>query len=52
MQIMYGLHMEIMIKYIYEEKETNQIITTYEKKIAAIGFEDNKITINGSDKNI
>ena len=39
-------------KYIYEEKETNQIITTYEKKIAAIGFEDNKITINGSDKNI
>ncbi len=22
------------------------------KKIAAIGFEDNKITINGSDKNI
>lgn len=39
-------------KYIYEEKETNQIITTYDKKIATIGFEDNKITINGSNKNI
>ena len=39
-------------KYIYEEKDTNQIITTYEKKIAAIGFEDNQITINGSDKDI
>ena len=39
-------------KYIYEEESTNQIITTYEKKIAAIGFEDNKITINGSNKNI
>ena len=39
-------------KYIYEEKETNQIITTYEKKIAAIGFENNEITINGSNKKI
>ena len=39
-------------KYIYEEKDTNQIITTYEKKIAAIGFEDNQITINGSDKDV
>ena len=39
-------------KYIYEEKDTTQIITTYEKKIAAIGFEDNQITINGSDKDI
>lgn len=39
-------------KYIYEEKEINQIITTYDKKIATIGFENNKITINGSDKNI
>lgn len=38
-------------KYIYEEKETNQIITTYDKKIATIGFENNKITINGSNKN-
>lgn len=39
-------------KYIYEEKDTNQIITTYGKKIAAIGFEDNTITINGSEKDI
>ena len=39
-------------KYIYEEKETNQIITTYDKKIATIGFENNKITINGSNKDI
>lgn len=39
-------------KYIYQEKDTNQMITTYEKKIAAIGFEDNTITINGSEKSI
>ncbi len=39
-------------KYIYDEKESNQIITTYEKKIAAIGFENNTININGSNKNI
>ena len=39
-------------KYIYEEEETNQIITTYDKKIAEIGFEENTININGSDKNI
>ena len=37
-------------KYIYEDDETNQIITTYDKKIAAIGFEDNVININGSEK--
>lgn len=39
-------------KYIYDEEETNQIITTYDKKIAAIGFEENTITINGSQKDI
>ena len=39
-------------KYIYEDPETNQIITTYDKKIAALGFEDNKITVNGSQKDI
>ena len=39
-------------KYIYEDKENNQIITTYEKKSAAIGFEENVITINGSEKEI
>lgn len=38
--------------YIYDEKESNQIITTYDKKIAAIGFEENSITINGSKKTI
>ena len=39
-------------KYIYEDEETNQIITTYDKKSAAIGFEENVITINGSQKQI
>lgn len=39
-------------KYIYEDKATNQIITTYEKKSAAIGFEKNIITINGSEQKI
>ena len=37
-------------KYIYEDKENNQIITTYEDKIAVIGFEENKMTVNGSEK--
>ena len=39
-------------KYIYEDEKTNQIITTYDKKSAAIGFEENVITINGSQKQI
>ena len=39
-------------KYIYEDTETNKIITTYDKKIAAIGFEGNTININGSNKEI
>lgn len=39
-------------KHIYKEDETNKIITTYGKKIAAIGFEKNSISINGSDKEI
>ena len=33
-------------KYIYREEENNKIITTYGKKSAAIGFEENAITIN------
>lgn len=37
-------------KYIYEDEETEQIITTYNKKIAEIGFENNTININGSEK--
>ena len=39
-------------KYIYEDKNTNQIITTYEKKSAAIDFEKNILTINGSEQKI
>lgn len=39
-------------KYIYEEESTNQIITTYSKKIAEIGYENNVININGSEKTI
>ena len=39
-------------KHIYHDEETNKIITTYEKKIAEIGFDDNIININGSDKEI
>lgn len=39
-------------KHIYEDTEINKVITTYEKKIATIGFDDNKIEINGSNKNI
>lgn len=39
-------------KHIYHDEETNKIITTYEKKIAEIGFDNNIININGSDKEI
>ena len=39
-------------KYIYIEEETNEIITTYDDKIASIGFESNKLTLNGSTKKI
>ena len=39
-------------KHIYEDEKTNKIITTYEKKIAEIGFDDNTININGSNKEI
>ena len=37
-------------KYIYEEKENGKVITTYNKKIAELGFDKNKIEINGSEK--
>lgn len=37
-------------KYIYVETETNEVITTYDDKIASIGFEANKMTLNGSVK--
>lgn len=36
-------------KYIYEDEENNQIITTYEDKIATMGFDENQIEINGSE---
>lgn len=39
-------------KYIYIEKETDEIITTYDNKIASIGFDANKLTLNGSIKKI
>ena len=39
-------------KYIYIEEETNEIITTYDDKIASIGFDANKMTLNGSVKKI
>lgn len=37
-------------KYIYEDEENNQIITTYNTKTAAISLEKNTININGSNK--
>ena len=37
-------------KHIYIEEETNEIVTTYDDKIASIGFEVNKMTLNGSAK--
>ncbi len=37
-------------QYIYEDTETEKMITTNNKKIAEIGFEKNEININGSDK--
>lgn len=39
-------------KYICIEEETGEIVTTFDDKIASIGFEANKITINGSTKKI
>ena len=39
-------------KYIYIDEENNKIVTTYDKKVATIGFEDKKININGSNKKI
>lgn len=37
-------------KYIYEDTENNNIVTTYNNKIASISLEKNKININGSTK--
>ncbi len=38
-------------KYIYEDTENDNIVTTYNNKIASISLEKNKININGSTKN-
>ncbi|MCI8655174.1 MAG: hypothetical protein HFJ48_04815 [Clostridia bacterium] len=38
--------------YIYEEEETDQIITTTDKKMAAIGFKEKTITVNGKSTKI
>ena len=37
-------------KYIYEDKENNNIVTTYNNKIASISLQKNQININGSNK--
>ena len=37
-------------RYILIEDEINEIVTTYDKQIASIGFETNKLTLNGSTK--
>lgn len=37
-------------KYIYEDTENDNIVTTYYNKIASISLEENKININGSNK--
>lgn len=39
-------------KYIYQDEKTEKIVTTYDKKIAEISFDENEININGSDKKI
>ena len=38
-------------KYIYEDKENDNIVTTYNNKIATISLEENKMNVNGSNKN-
>lgn len=38
-------------KYIYEDKENDNIVTTYNNKIATISLEKNKMNVNGSNKN-
>ena len=39
-------------KYIYEDESSNKLITTYEKKIAALEKDNKTIEINGSQKQI
>ena len=39
-------------KYIYDDKDNNQIITTSDKKVATLKFDSKIININGSEKEI
>ena len=39
-------------KHIYYDEDINKVITTYDEKIAEIGFDNNSININGKDKQI
>ena len=39
-------------KYIHIEEDTGEIVTTYESKIASLGIDSNKMTVNGSVKKI
>ena len=36
--------------YIYEDTDNNQIITTYNTKIATVSLKNNNMTVNGSNK--
>ena len=38
--------------YIYIEEEINEVVTTYDKKIASISFDVNRLIINGSTTKI
>ena len=38
--------------YIYIEDEINEVVTTYDKKIASVGFEVNRLIINGATTKI
>lgn len=39
-------------KYIYLEEEIDQVVTTYDSKIATIGFKEKTLTLNGEKKQI
>lgn len=38
--------------YIYQEEDTNKIITTYDENIAEVGFTGNYIKVNGANKKV
>ena len=39
-------------KYIHIEDEINEVVTTYDRKIASIGFDVDRLILNGSTKKI